>query len=285
MKFVERLTSPTKDNKYYFSDLNQYYKDGNGMPNCTCYAWGRWYELLNLRPDLSLHQAELWFLNNDSYKRGKTPKLGAVACWSQGDTYNYKDGSGHVAIVERINSDNSILCSESQYKERMFVLNNYTGNYDFNNFHFQGFIYLPIAYDTEIVSSKMMINSNIGLYLLDENGNKIGVYPNNNIVDYISDGYNKYGYHYYKVSVDGKLGYMASTYLVNYVAPDNSNENSANNTNSDVPFDNKNDGAGNKDNVKDDISDELPTTDNKKNSIWKSILAIIKKIFSYFKSK
>ena len=46
MTFKPRLTAPTTDNRFYYKD-NVFYKSGYGMPNCTCYAWGRFYELLN----------------------------------------------------------------------------------------------------------------------------------------------------------------------------------------------------------------------------------------------
>lgn len=53
------------------------------------------------------------------------------------------------------------------------------------------------------------------LWLLDDNGGKIRTYPDGTIVDFINDGYDKYGYHYYhvKVETDGAIGYMASSYL------------------------------------------------------------------------
>lgn len=43
--FRPRLSQPSYDNSYYFED-NPYYRIGYGMPNCTCYAYGRAYELL-----------------------------------------------------------------------------------------------------------------------------------------------------------------------------------------------------------------------------------------------
>ena len=54
-------------------------------------------------------------MTNDGYKRGSTPKLGAIACWSLGVVGIGNDGAGHVAVVEQINSDGSIIVSESNY--------------------------------------------------------------------------------------------------------------------------------------------------------------------------
>ena len=62
-------------------------------------------------------------------------------------------------------------------------------------------------------TAKYKVNCKDGLWLLDENGKKVKVYPINTEVDYISDGYDKYGYHYFKVRVDGQEGYMAKMYL------------------------------------------------------------------------
>ena len=38
--FSPRLSAPSLSNKYYYSDLNAFYKYGYGMPNCTAYAYG-----------------------------------------------------------------------------------------------------------------------------------------------------------------------------------------------------------------------------------------------------
>ena len=51
----------------------------------------------------------------DGYARGFTPKLGDVACGSLGGVANGNEGAGHVAIVEQINNDGSIVISESNY--------------------------------------------------------------------------------------------------------------------------------------------------------------------------
>ena len=110
--FTPRLTAPSKDSKYYYSD-NPFYKSGYGMPNCTAYAYGRAYELLGKKPKLSTGNAGKWYNYNKSngyYSYGKTPKLGAVACWDKGDS-----NQGHVAVVEKISGDNVVI-SESHYQ-------------------------------------------------------------------------------------------------------------------------------------------------------------------------
>ena len=114
---------------------------------CVGYAWGRFLEIMGgTKCKLSFHNAELWFGNTaDGYERGKSPRLGAVICWQKGKTLNKYDGAGHVAIVERINPDGSLLISESWYGKKDFNLktvkppNYYYGS----NYTFQGFIYNP----------------------------------------------------------------------------------------------------------------------------------------------
>lgn len=59
------------------------------------------------------------------------------------------------------------------------------------------------------------VNANGGLWLLDGNGKKIKAYVKGTEVEYLVDGYTKYGYNYVKVRViDGNVGYMAKAYLV-----------------------------------------------------------------------
>ena len=147
-EYVKRTTAPSKDNKYYYSD-NIFYQCGYGMPNCTAYAWGRWYELLGTKPKLYTGNAETWYPKGtayDGYKRGQTPKLGAVACWAKGVAGKASDGAGHVAIVEEIYSDGSILTSNSAYKGTNFYTKKLAKGYKVNGYTFQGFIYLPIEF-------------------------------------------------------------------------------------------------------------------------------------------
>lgn len=83
--------------------------------NCTWYAFGRAYEILGTKPDLSRGDAGQWWgFNKQKYDSGRggysygwTPKLGAIACWSAPGNY------GHVAIVENIDSNGVISLSES----------------------------------------------------------------------------------------------------------------------------------------------------------------------------
>lgn len=96
--------------------------------------------------NLSRANAELWYpYTMDGYQRGQTPKLGAVICW-----HSTRSG-GHVAIVEKINSDGSIITTNSAYNGSKFYTrqlkppNYFMGN----SYTFQGFIYNPTEFEDE----------------------------------------------------------------------------------------------------------------------------------------
>lgn len=166
--FNPRLSAPST------SDLNWIHTSAGGynycikvsgnscIPNCTGYAWGRWRELLGAYHNLSRGNARLWYGTNDGYGRGQTPKLGAVACWDStvGD-------AGHVAIVEKINSDGSIVTSNSGYNSTRFWTQTIKAPYNIGSqYKFQGFIYLPIDFGggTTIPSTKISYQSHDSRY-------------------------------------------------------------------------------------------------------------------------
>ena len=62
--FNPRTTAP-KNNSYYTSK-NAYYQCGYGMPNCTAYAYGRAYEILQKKPKLCMGNAYEWYCYNKS---------------------------------------------------------------------------------------------------------------------------------------------------------------------------------------------------------------------------
>lgn len=121
----------------YYTTKNVFHKYGYGMPNCTCYAYGRIYELLGKEPNLCVYDADEWYdynIEHGYYPYGQTPKIGAIACWSYGD-------SGHVAVVEAIVGD-KIIMSQSAYGYLYFYLS--VEDYDApgnEGWDFQGYIY------------------------------------------------------------------------------------------------------------------------------------------------
>lgn len=156
--YEPRLTAPSRSDKnfihYSAGGLNRCIKieDGSCLSNCCGYAWGRWLELLGYRHKLSTGNAENWYENTaDGYKRGKEPREGAVICFRKGETFNGKDGYGHVAIVEKINADGSIVTSNSMYGgSRFYTQTLYPPLFQLNDkkYVFQGFIYLPITFES-----------------------------------------------------------------------------------------------------------------------------------------
>lgn len=135
-------------NPYWYS-RNPFYQAGYGLPNCTCYAWGRFWEIgdpnhqyIN-RPNLSTLNAEYWYGASDGYSRGQAPALGAVACWADGPF----SGDGHVAIVEQINSDGSIVTSNSAWGgSDFYTMTLQPPHYlPAPGYVFQGFIYNPYS--------------------------------------------------------------------------------------------------------------------------------------------
>ena len=143
--YTPRTEAPSTSNTYYYAD-NPFYQSGYGLPNCTCYAWGRFWEIGGSRPTLSTRDAELWWGNTaDGYERGQTPRLGAVACWRRGSVDTDDDGAGHVAIVESINGD-TITTSNSAYNSTLFYTKTLTKSDGWtwnSDYVFQGFIYHP----------------------------------------------------------------------------------------------------------------------------------------------
>lgn len=157
MTFKPRLTAPSATDKHWLhtskGGLNSciLISGKSCLPNCVGYAWGRFYEIMGKAPKLSRGNAEMWFGNTaDGYKRGKTPKLGAVICWRKGKVGNYADGAGHVAIVEQIKADGSIVISESGYKAFRFRTRTLKPPYAIGgSYVFQGFIYNPAVKDAQ----------------------------------------------------------------------------------------------------------------------------------------
>lgn len=146
--YVPRLSSAGMAGNpcWYSSALNPYYP-ANGLPNCTCYAYGRWAEILGRKPEgLSLYNAENWYATTVGFDKGSVPKLGAIICFADGPY----SGLGHVAVVEQIDTDGTVTFSNSAYNGQYFYLRSgkASNNYGYESaYRLQGFIYLPDDYD------------------------------------------------------------------------------------------------------------------------------------------
>ncbi|MCY6494267.1 CHAP domain-containing protein [Leptolyngbya sp. GGD] len=86
----------------------------NSFGNCTWYANGRLRQLGYRTTDLDrlLGNAKEWITQarNAGIPSGRTPQVGAIAQWVSGG-----GGFGHVAVVEQVNTNGTIVISESSY--------------------------------------------------------------------------------------------------------------------------------------------------------------------------
>ena len=160
--FTPRLTKPEAGNPYYNTKSNGGYSTAivgkptdaacNVLANCVGYAYGRFNEIAKSErmEYLAPRNAELFvsIAKQQRLEIGQEPKLGACMCWQKGKTLNGSDGAGHVAIVEKINEDGSIVTSESGYESKKpfwtQTRKKGTGNWgQAASYKFLGFIYNP----------------------------------------------------------------------------------------------------------------------------------------------
>ena len=151
-----RLQRPEAGNPYYNTPSKGGYAVGiiegnpvdsgcNVLSNCVGYAAGRFNEIIGAgsfryytyAPDAH------YFIESahmQGLMTGDTPKLGAIAVWG--------GGGKHVAIVEQIQSDGSIITSESGYgcKNPFWTMHRYKGGGNWGadaKYKFLGFVYNP----------------------------------------------------------------------------------------------------------------------------------------------
>ena len=123
----------------------------NVLANCVGYACGRFNEIYNeltgnnnmKYPQLCCNAEDFWTVaKNLGLKRGQTPKPGAIMVWE-----GYGDAAGHVAIVERVDSESQVYTSESGWASPAFwngVRYKGDGNWGAGGgYRFLGFIYNP----------------------------------------------------------------------------------------------------------------------------------------------
>jgi GH25 family lysozyme M1 (1,4-beta-N-acetylmuramidase) len=163
-KFVPRLTKPEYGNKYYNTVSAGGYAVGailgnptqpgtNILSNCVGYAAARFNEIgeygywkyLKYPPNAEnfIEKAQ-----GEGLTISQKPSLGAIIVWQKGATLGNSDGAGHVAVVEQINEDGTIVTSESGYNcSNPFWItqrNNKDGNWNGGSaYKFRGFIVNP----------------------------------------------------------------------------------------------------------------------------------------------
>ncbi len=168
MKFIKRLNKKgIYQGKHWYSNRNPFFACGYGLPNCTCYAFGRFDELTGNAHLLPTGNAGDWFHHVNNLQVGQKPRLGAIVCWSGG-------GYGHVAVVEEILPNGDIVTSNSGYDRNYKNPENdcplyfwtevckkadgYLSEWEKSmGYILQGFIYPPKSFATEIKQPKKSI--------------------------------------------------------------------------------------------------------------------------------
>lgn len=125
------------------------------LSNCVGYASSRFNEIINLARGTSGCTYKTLNCNAENFperataaglKIGSTPRRGAIICWQKG-SLSSSDGAGHVEVVERVDSNNQIYDSASNYGGTAFynaTRNNSNGRWGLTSpYAFRCFIYLP----------------------------------------------------------------------------------------------------------------------------------------------
>jgi len=170
-----RTTCP-KNNKYYIRRATGGLNDAvagqptqryaNVLDNCVGYANGRYNESIN-DPELKgvvktfkyqlVCNAENFIesAKRQGLKISPTPIEGGIMVWQKGRTLSSGDGAGHVAFVERVYDDGSIMTSESGWNSWAFKTvrrDNSNGRWGQNaNYKFRGCIINPSIQNPKIV--------------------------------------------------------------------------------------------------------------------------------------
>lgn len=165
--FKPRFTRPEAGNKYYIRKASGGYSNAiKGSPtdaqndvlaNCVGYAQSRFNEIGQYGACKYLQpvNAELFiqYAEKEGLTIEQTPSLGACMVWQGGTTQRPEDGAGHVAIVEQINADGSIITSESGYgaKKPFWLTTRERGSGNWgerpSRYTFRGFIKNPAVED------------------------------------------------------------------------------------------------------------------------------------------
>lgn len=180
--FTPRLSDAgMMNNPYWYAD-NPYWQavppaplppHAYGLPNCTCYAWGRVLEILTeagypnayqeVYDNLVPHFGNAYTWDTDTlWTVSQEPALGAVAVYDTvGDIT-----PGHVAVVEEIQDANTITLSQSNYGGAYFETKTVTRAENWyppsGLITFKEFIILPISvtpggsYDLIILLASML---------------------------------------------------------------------------------------------------------------------------------
>ena len=178
----KRLTQP-KNNKYYIRQVtgglngavagSPTIAGANVLCNCVGYANGRFNEAINdpnLMGTVSKFQYQL-VCNAENFiesakrqglKISSSPVTGGIMVWQKGATLGGGDGAGHVAFVEAIYDDGTILTSESGWASWAFKTvrrNNSNGRWgQASAYKFRGCIINPAVKSTVEKAPKLAVD-------------------------------------------------------------------------------------------------------------------------------
>lgn len=181
-----RLTQP-KNNKYYIRQVtgglngavagSPTIAGANVLCNCVGYANGRFNEIIN-DPNLTGTAIKFKYqlvCNAENFiesakKQGlsisSTPIEGGIMVWQKGATLGGGDGAGHVAVVEEVYNDGTIMTSESGYGAWAFKTihrNNSNGRWGQSSaYKFRGCIINPSIKDPKVVPVPPLVVDGIG---------------------------------------------------------------------------------------------------------------------------
>lgn len=181
-----RLTQP-KNNKYYIRQVtgglngavagSPTIAGANVLCNCVGYANGRFNEIIN-DPELTGTAIKFKYqlvCNAENFiesakKQGlsisSTPIEGGIMVWQKGATLGGGDGAGHVAVVEEVYDDGTIMTSESGYGAWAFKTthrNNSNGRWGQSSaYKFRGCIINPSINDPKVVPVPPLVVDGIG---------------------------------------------------------------------------------------------------------------------------
>lgn len=181
-----RITQP-KNNAYYIRQVtgglngavagSPTIAGANVLCNCVGYANGRFNEIIN-DPELTGTAIKFKYqlvCNAENFiesakKQGlsisSTPIEGGIMVWQKGATLGGGDGAGHVAVVEEVYNDGTIMTSESGYGAWAFKTihrNNSNGRWGQSSaYKFRGCIINPSITDPKVVPVPPLVVDGVG---------------------------------------------------------------------------------------------------------------------------
>ena len=162
-------TEQPKNNKYYMRKGNGGYstaiagkptvKGADVLCNCVGYAGSRFNELIGKNKQVYTLTCNAEDFIEAAQRQGlkisSAPVQGGIMVWAKGRVGVDSDGAGHVAVVEEVYEDGSILTSESGWNAWAFKTvrrNNSNGRWGQNEYYrYRGCIINPAVKDPKVV--------------------------------------------------------------------------------------------------------------------------------------